>query len=489
MAMALKPTALTVLLTVGFAAFAQETAPLPAVAQEAPADPMAAEIQALKSQIEALSNRVQALERQREAEKAGQAAQAEEQAAKAASAPVVTANKEGFSLASPDKAFTLKVGGVIAYDLSWFDQDDDLRLSVGDEQDGTGFYLARLRLNGAVHSNIEYNMEYDFATQTGADGPEFKDVYLQLNGIPYGRGLEGSLRAGHFYEPFSMEELTSSRHRMFMERSLMNAFIPARNPGILWTDALLGEEKRERFTYALGVFKEADNWPSSNDSDEDQGYQLTARVTGLPYYADDGRRLIHLGAAYSRRNPDGAVLGWAARNENRLSLFRYASTEGFPLYRLSDARADDVNLYNLELAGVWGPWNWQGEYTLADVDTTFDHERRFSGYYAQLGYILTGEHRPYRNSAGLFGRVEPESNFGWKAEDGWGAWELAARYSSVDLNDGGVRGGEQDDITLGLNWYLNANTRVIWNYIRGDVDHDLYGGDFESLQMRFQVEF
>src|SRR5690606_16204002 len=111
----------------------------------------------------------------------------------------------------------------------------------------------------------------------------------------------------------------------------------------------------------------------------------------------------------------------------------------------------------------------------------------FDGYYAQLGYFLTGETRPYRNASGIFDRVKPRRNFGWKEDSGWGAWEVTARYSEIDLNDGGIRGGEQADFTLGLNWYLNPNTRIVWNYIHGDVDHDLYDGSFDSFLMRFQV--
>lgn len=465
-----------VLLAGSLSAHAQEPTAAPTL------DATQKQIEELKKQVEALAQQVKVLERKQEIEK-------EEQAAKAKTAPVVTAGKDGVAIGTADKAFSMKINGSIGYDWSWFNQDDSLKLSIGDEQDGTGFNFARIRLSGNVYDNIEYIMEYDFATETGADGPEFKDVYLQLNDIPYGGERTGSLRAGHFREPISFEEMTAVRFRMFTERSLMNVFIPSRNAGIQWNDALLGEDKKERLTYALGVFKTTDNWPSANDSDEDQGYSFTGRVTGLPYYAEDGRQLVHVGAGYSHRNPDGAVLGWSARPENKLSPFRYVNSEGFNLYRLRDARADDVDLYNLELASVFGPLTFESEYTLADVDTTFDGNREFSGYYAQLGYFLTGEYRPYKNNQGVFDRVKPLKNFGFKADNGLGAWELTARYSDVDLNDGGVRGGEQNDITLGVNWFLNPNTRIMWNYIHGDVDHDLYDGDFDALQMRFQVDF
>jgi len=433
-------------------------------------------------QIQQIDQKVRILERQRELEK-------EEAAAKAETTSVITW-KDGFTMKTPDDKFQLRIGGWVLYDLAFFGQDESLELAVGTEQDGTGFRSARLRLSGSVYENTEYQLEVDFAGENGADTPAFYDTYAQLKGIPSLGGNKGVLRVGHFREPFSLEELTRLPSLTFLERSLANVFAPSRNPGIQWSEALLGDEKQERLTYAVGVFKTADSWPSSNDSDEDQGYNVTARVTGLPWYQYDGKRLLHVGAGYSHRNPDGAVLGWNARPETRLSLFRYAAADGAtPPFGLRDARADDVDLFNVEAALVYGPFSLQGEYTLADVSTTFDGNHSFDGYYLQASYFLTGEHRAYRNAAGVFDRVKPRKNFGWRAEDGWGAWEVAARYSSVDLSDGGVRGGQQDAITAGVNWYLNPNTRLALDYIYNNVRHDLYDGSLDVLQLRFFVDF
>jgi phosphate-selective porin OprO/OprP len=69
---------------------------------------------------------------------------------------------------------------------------------------------------------------------------------------------------------------------------------------------------------------------------------------------------------------------------------------------------------------------------------------------------------------------------------GLGAWEVGVRYSQVDLNDSIVSGGELDDITIGLNWHLNPNVRVMLNYVRADLD-DV--GDADIFQTRFQVDF
>lgn len=155
-------------------AWAQEETPAPqsvdlpelsAVQVPQPGAPVTQEqVEALKQAIEALSQQVKVLERQIELDK-------EAAAEKAKTTPVVSAGKDGFGIASPDKAFTLKVGGLFAYDLSWFNQDRELKNSVGDEQDGTGFNYARIRLSGTVYDVIDYVAEYDFATQTGPTVP------------------------------------------------------------------------------------------------------------------------------------------------------------------------------------------------------------------------------------------------------------------------------------------------------------------------------
>lgn len=127
----------------------------------------------------------------------------------------------------------------------------------------------------------------------------------------------------------------------------------------------------------------------------------------------------------------------------------------------------------------------QGEYIQANVDTTFGGDATFDGYYILASYLLTGENRVYKNNTGVFASPVPKHNFSFKGkEPGWGAWELAARFASVDLNDSLIRGGEHESITLGLNWYLNPNIRVFWNYIHNEVEHDRYRGELDSFQTR-----
>ena len=140
------------------------------------------------------------------------------------------------------------------------------------------------------------------------------------------------------------------------------------------------------------------------------------------------------------------------------------------------------DLVGLEAAYVSSPFSVQGEYIFANADVA--SSANFRGYYAQASYFLTGEHRNYKPSEGAFSRVKPKENF--KSGGGPGAWEVALRYSGLDLDDNSITGGKLNDLTAGLNWYLNPNTRVMWNYVHADKDHV---GNADMLMMRLQVEF
>lgn len=463
--------------------------------------PTREEVDALRNQVEALTRQLEALEARYATGDAPASVTATE--APTAGAPVAApspADKEsatvslddgGLRVTSKDGAFESRIGIKLSHDWAWFNQDRELKRFVGDEQDGTGFRHARLNLRGKVFTDIQYQMEIDFAGESGADTPKFRDVFFQYTGIPYGGDRAFDVRVGHFKEPFGLEELNGSMDRQFLENPLLDVFSPSRNAGIMITDALLGQSKQERLTWAIGAYKETDDIPSSNDSDEDQGYSVTARLTGLPVYGQDGRRLLHLGAAYSLRNPDGARLSYGVRPETRLSIFRYADPDNLPtLYRLRDARAEDVDLLGLELAAIVGPFTFQSEYARSQVETTFGGDLEFSGYYAQALYLLTGEHHPYRHDGARIGSPSPSRPFKIRGEDrGPGAWEIGLRYGGVDLSDGPVPGGEHTSLTVGLNWYMNDNFRVSWNYIHNEIDHPLYDGDFGVLQTRVQLDF
>jgi phosphate-selective porin OprO/OprP len=155
--------------------------------------------------------------------------------------------------------------------------------------------------------------------------------------------------------------------------------------------------------------------------------------------------------------------------------------------------AHSSDRFNPELAVVYGPFSLQTEYTFVDVNLkrSMDSDPEFSGAYIYGSYFLTGEYRKYSTKSGTFSRVKPKNNFSWGK--GIGAIELTARYSHLDLNDEAIRGGKLDDITLGINWYLNPNTRIMLNYVHADVDQantgNINDGNADLASMRFQIDF
>ena len=329
---------------------------------------------------------------------------------------------------------------------------------------------------------MNFKTEYDFAEGESS----FKDVYLEMTDLPFVQNV----RVGHYKEPFSMEELTSDNDISMMERSLPNVFAPSRNSGAMVHGAYLGEARKERLTSAVGIFRTADDF--GNDSN-DGGYSASVRVTGLPWYANEGKRLLHLGVGYTHRNP--ADITRIRQRPEAHGAERFLDTGDFDV--------EGIDSYVFETAMLFGPLTLQGEYFFSDVGTRYLGDREFDGYYVQAMYLLTGENRAYRNASGVFGRIKPKRNFKLGGEDaGWGAWEIALRYSNLDLNDGHttywdtlwsreneILGGEEKNLTVGLNWYLNPNVRVMWNYTHADLDSPIYDGNLNIFQTRFQLAF
>ena len=109
----------------------------------------------------------------------------------------------------------------------------------------------------------------------------------------------------------------------------------------------------------------------------------------------------------------------------------------------------------------------------------------FWGTYVLVSYFLTGEQRPYQRRRGIFGRVPLRQRFSWK-DRYFGAWEVAARYSHLDLNDRDIRGGNLSNFTLALNWYVLPNVRLMGNWVRAHLNGV---GDSNIFQMRFQIDY
>ena len=413
---------------------------------------------------------------------------------RAVSGPVPARPKPGGAATTfPGRGETpsLKLSGQVQGDMVYFSQPPPGHDVLGDLQDGSQFRRLRLVARGKTWKQLEYALGVDFAL---ADRPAFIDNFVQFDDVPWVRNV----RVGHFFEPFSLERVTQNRNNTFMERSLVDTFAPARNMGVMafgWADD-------ERSTWQIGTFRtNSDN--IGNDTFE-SGQALTMRRTWLPFWDDatDGRSYLHLGAAYSFRATDEGRVRFRNTPEIRKAQPRDQPTANLTTPPFAPIFVDtgfiparNFQLFDPEFALVLGPLSLQSEYAFAVVDQIGGPQLFFNGYMAQASWFLTGEHRPYDRHAGVHTWMDVDEEFflvrqGRRVAYGLGAWELAARYSNIVLNDKNIQGNNLTDFTVGLNWYLNKYTRMKFNYIRAFLEDsaaantqtDIWGG-------RFDVEF
>ena len=355
----------------------------------------------------------------------------------------------GYKLSSSDGIHSLKFGGRIMTDYAIWDNGSETF-------SGTEFRRIRFFNSGKVYDNVKYKLQLDFA---GGD-VSIKDVYMETS-LPY----FVNFKVGHFKEPFRLEALTSSKYITFMERALPIAFSPERNVGIMLHDSFLDD----KLSIQAGLFREAS---SGDDVNIEDVRNITTRITFLPINNDEN--LLHLGAAFSSRSSSDDTYSVSSRAENHLGT------------KLLDMDLEDVsgmNLMGAEMAFVMGSFSVQGEYVMNSVEAMEDYS--FSGYYGQVSYFLTGEKRKYKNSLAGFDRVKPNKNM--KEGEGLGAFEIAARYSSMDLSE--AHAGTLNDITVGLNWYLNPCTRLMFNYVMGTLDDHGVETTENTFQCRMQIDF
>ncbi len=358
---------------------------------------------------------------------------------------------------SADGAFRTRIGGRIQADYDAFDGD------VAAQGSGSEIRRARLFVSGTLWRDWDYKLQYDFVN-SGRSG--IKDAWLRYTALPL-----GNLTVGHFKEPWSLENMTSSKYVTFIERALPEAFSPGRSIGL----ALAGKGKR--WSASAGIFGEGVGKPASASAGE--GYGIAGRLTGVPFQG--GKDLLHLGLALGWRDTgSGDSLSLSGRPEAHTAAVKLVDTGSFD--------AESLLRVGTELSWVHGPFNLQGEYMgmVVQRKTTGRKDPWFQGWYLQGSWFLTGESRHYRG--GSFKAIRPRAALG---QGGWGAWELALRYSSLDLSDEDIDGGQEQNLTVGLNWYPVPNLRFMADYVHVlDVEGGTHPGDEPSvLSLRAQVEF
>jgi phosphate-selective porin OprO/OprP len=302
-----------------------------------------------------------------------------------------------------------------------------------------------------------------------------ENSYLAFRDLP----LIGEFKFGQYQAPMSLDAVTSSRDTTMMELAApLQALAPGVDAGIQ-----IGKPAFDkRATWTMGLFT-AGSSQDTGDASKNYGRAIS-RLTGLPIFEPDPGRpgsatFLHLGLSANVLYSASSSLRYRARPESHLAPY-VLDTGGMV--------ADRGVVAGAEAAWVNGPFSVQSEYLHSWVSEKNGETPGFDGVYASASWFLTGESRPYDRQKGCFSRVIPHNNFDW-GKGGWGAWEVAARYSFVNLNSADVRGGRMSMLMTGVNWYLHSHVKCRFEYGLGRVGGRQPEGNLNVFQTRMELDF
>jgi phosphate-selective porin OprO/OprP len=478
------------------------------------ADETIARVAALEAQLAQMQAELSTL-REQAAEDA--TASAPTPQAQANSTPQITLANGRPTIRSADERFSFALRGTVQYDAAHYLQDDPLSpdnrrsdaANPADLSSGANFRRARFGFEGTAFSDWNYALIYDLGG-SGTEGAQITQAYVEYAGWKPWDDASLRFRVGAWATPAGLEDATSNTESLFLERAAIAELVR----GLAGGDGRTG----------AGVFANGERWYSSlaltgavvgnsGEYDEQSGY--LARLAFLPLSGE--RYGVHIGASVAGvidpadTDPSSGTtesLRLRERPELRVDAQRFVDT--------GSIAAEGLTAYGLELGGYWDSLYLAGEVFQIDLSRSDGlPDPSFGGWYVQGAYTLTGERRRWNAATGGFQGIRPSAPFNLSDND-WGAWEIAARYSVLDLNDnegafgvaaplGGVRGGEQTITTIGLNWYPNNVVRFLLDYqwVENDrLDPETsaivtpvpgvgaqIGQDFEAVSLRSQVAF
>ena len=402
-----------------------------------------AELAALKAQLAELTAKVAELEARTDAQSDINIGTQQNIENIAATTPKVE-TKGGIKVTSPDRKFEASLGGRIHYDAYAFDRD--IAATTGTSE----VRRARLTLAGKA-LGWDYKLEQDFAAGTNLDG--LRDAYIAH--ALWG----GKATIGHFKPYRSMEELTSSNEILMMERPFASA-----------TGLFSGRQ----FQQGVGYQRSADNYTAGftvfnlrgASGARNEGMGVSGRATRAPINSDN--QTLHFGGWASQENANqgstdlSAVANYAGR---RGPVQTIATTTG--------ASRNQVTSYGLEAAGAFGPLFFQGEYVNATFGQPLGRDQDVVTWYLQGSWLINGGHRGYKSATGVFAAPRVTDK---------GLWELAARYDTIENRD--IANRRATYVILGVNYYVNANLRFMFNYTLGD--NEVSGDKTRQYALRTQ---
>jgi phosphate-selective porin OprO and OprP len=442
---------------------------------QAPQDPpQASETPRTTDQkLEELDQKIRVLDRKIELDK-------EAAAEKEKTTGGVTADKTGFSIRSADGAYRLRVGGYLQFDSRFF-LDEKQRSTVDT------FTLRRVRpiLEGTVAKIFDFRIMTDF----GGGQTVLQDAYLEGRFSPAFR-----VRAGKFKPPVGLERLQSGADLLFVERALPTNLVPNRDLGVQIAGDLAGGVA----SYQLGVFNGVVDGGIA-DADTNSEKDVAARVFFQPFLQGAGPlKNLGFGIAGTSGNQSGTAAAPGLptyRSPGQVTVFAYRSDGTAANTTVAGGRHERIvpqaYLYT-------GPFGLLAEYASSRQDVTrgtVSRELDHRSWQAAASWVISGGVPTYRS-------VDPKVVFD-RAAHTWGAWEVKVRFSRLDIDPAtfpifasptsAIR--SEQAVGAGLNWYLNRNVRLLFDYERTKYD----GGfgttvvsdreDEKIFFSRFQIQF
>ena len=406
---------------------------------------------------------------------------------------------------------TMKVIGRVHVDYWGFPESDratnvfENGNPVQEPASRIGFRRMRFGVRGDVNPLMDYRIEMEFA---GGNRSEFRDAWIGIKELP----VLQTLLIGNQKRPYGFDHLNSSRYNVFIERPfVIESFNQdARRLGI----CSYGVSEDQAWNWRYGVYNQRLIQDEGNYSSQHVQGEIAGRLANTAWYDEcsGGRGYYHWAISGTVAHPDGdnAVDGADAINEARFRHRPEARTRARWLDTGVIPNAQWYEMLGLESVLNLGPLQMVAEYqNLWMQRDAGSSDLHLHGGYAYVSHFLTGEHIPWSRKSGTLGRVKPFENFflvdmcDGGCGHGWGAWQVAVRYSYADFTDDDVFGGLGESVTIGLNWHWNSNTRWQFNYIFGRIarrnvsfappsplaGQTFTGGDYQIVGTRFMIDY
>lgn len=345
----------------------------------------------------------------------------------------------GKGIATDDLRYSMRLTGRYHQDYLYFNQVFN---AVDEGKAEHNFFVRRLYIGvtGLAATDWEYRVQ---ATYQDNSATRFNDVYVAyLNSKS-----EIWWRFGKQKEPMGLERLTSSNASTAQEISApTRVFSPGRNVG-----ALMLSSQKTRFL-SLGIFDNGDA-----DNDTDFNFAITGRAVEVLWH--DGDNVLHLGLAASLRKGEKDHVSVIPEVRKVDDVDRISS---------GVMEIDNNRIVNIESVYIRGRFSFLSELYISDYDAADNNndaikgrDTRLKGGYITASYFLTQDIRPYNWQFGGISSVKPKA--------AGGAWEVYGRLSHTDLSDH-HQGNKASIYTLGLNWYVDSNWRVMFGLVHAAYD-------------------